>query len=432
MAWHGMGRGKTLSCLWEAREQMAFARRMGAIAPKFMVFCPNSAVHTWRKECYAETPDLMSCMYVFPYSQLHNAIKTIRYHDYWMVIDDESHALKSADTDRVKAKAALMKELGTTGRCFQGGRIILATGTPLPNHAAELYTSWAMCGAPTALEAANRLLDNDRFERWRKTFANKEEMNWVIGKNKPKGQQRHGHGVKYSGVKEEGKLQALLSPFVHFRAGGGDLPQAHEFTIDLQLDDDSLLQNADIEKPEYYMAINERLSRAKTPYMIEWVKDFMSTRNEQLLVFAMNRYPLLELKKAFPKQVELVVGPSDGMTNAQRNDNLTGFQNGKIRVLGMTYACGAESHNLQNAWCNLYHGYPWNDAKRRQAMARTNRTGQQMETLHYFLMSGQNDYKILGDVIRKGETERRVESLLAGNNKEESLESVKNLLAQFI
>jgi SNF2 family DNA or RNA helicase len=419
MAWHEMGLGKTLTALWEARALMAKLRQAGVMAPKFMVICPNSAVHTWKKECHAETSDLLSSMVIYPYSQIHNARKALKYYDLRMIVLDESHKLKSTETDRVKVMAAFFEDISRINGQFKGGRIMLLTGTPLPNNASELYTSWAICGSPDIYTASQRLLDQGRFENWRATFAHKIEMNWVVGKHKPKSQQRRGHGTKYEGVNNEDKLQQLLLPFVHFRQSPpGMTPDPKEILIDLGLDDDKLLENADIERPDYYMAVNERLSRAKIPYMLEWVRDFLSMNGEQLIVFAMNRAPLLALKEAFPKYVELAIGPSDGMTNAQRTANITNFQKGKLRILGTTYAVGSESHNLQNAWINLYHGYPWNDATRRQAMARTNRQGQTRETLHYFMMSGQNDHLCLDRVKIKGATERKVEGLVALNNKE--------------
>lgn len=432
MEWWGMGRGKTLGALWEARHLLNNLRRGGALAPRFMVVCPNSAVHTWKKECLAETPDLMSVMLVYPYSQLHNAIKALKYYDLRMIIFDESQAMKSPSTKRIETVAEFLHQVGSTGYRFQGGRVILATGTPLPNHAAELYTSWAICGSPNPAVAAERLRDKKRIDEWTKTFAKSETIGWTIGKHKPPSQQIKGSATKYYGVNNENMLQKLLVPFVHFRGGAGDVPKPHEFTIDLNLPDDVLLKNADIEKPDAYMSAVAKLSEAKTPHMLEWVKDFIAGYpDEQLIVFAMNRYPLLALKEKFGKDCELVVGPQDGMTNKMRDENLTNFQNRKVRILGMTYACGAESHNLQNCKVSLYHGYPWNDAKRRQAIARTARTGQQHETLHYFMMSGEHDHKVLSDVIAKGETEKQVEALVAGNNFEESLGEQKILLAQF-
>jgi hypothetical protein len=65
-------------------------------------------------------------------------------------------------------------------------------------------------------------------------------------------------------------------------------------------------------------------------------------------------------------------------------------------------------------------------------MARTDRTGQTQETYHYFLMSGENDHKVLRDVKAKGETERRASALFAGNNKEEYETKVKSILDSFI
>lgn len=432
MAWHGMGRGKTLAALWEARHLLHQLRQGGVSNPRFLVVCPNSAVHTWKKECLAETPDLLNVMLVYPYSQLHNALKALKYYDLRVIIFDESQAMKSPTTERIKTTANFLDTVGRTGFCFSRGRVILATGTPLPNNAAELYTSWAICGSPHPVEAAIRLTDKKRIDEWTRTFAKRLEIGWTIGKGKPPGQQSRGSAVKYEGVDNLHMLQKLLVPFVHFRGGAGDVPKAHEFEIDLQLPDDVLLQNADIEKPEAYMSVVAKLAEAKTPHMLSWVKDYMAGYpGQQLIVFAMNRYPLLALKEAFPKDVELVVGPQDGMTNKMRDENLTNFQNKKVRILGMTYACGAESHNLQNCKVSLYHGFPWNDAKRRQAIARTARTGQPDETLHYFLMSGENDHKVLCDVKLKGETERQVEELVAGNNYEESLAPVKNLLATF-
>lgn len=429
MEWWGMGRGKTLGALWEARHLLNEIRNTGATNPRFTVVCPNSAVHTWKKECMAETPDLMNVMLVYPYSQLHNALKALKYFDNRMIIFDESQAMKSLSTQRIATVADYLHELGTTGNRFEKGRVILATGTPLPNSAAELYTSWAICGSPNPVEAAARLRDKKRIDEWTRTFSQRKEIGWTIGKGRPKNQQRRGHAVKYEGVDHTDMLQKLLVPFVHFRGGAGDVPRTHEIEIDLGLADDILLQNADIEKPEAYMAVVEKLARAKTPHMLDWVKDFIADYpGEQLIVFAMNRYPLMALKEKFPKDVELVVGPQDGMTNKQRDENLTNFQNKKVRILGMTYACGAESHNLQNCKVSLYLGFPWNDAKRRQAIARTARTGQQHETLHYFLMSGENDHKVLRDVKAKGETERKVEELVAVNNNEKSLSLVGSFM----
>lgn len=432
MAWHDMGRGKTLSCLWEARELLQRCRVYGALQPRFMVIGPVSAETTWKVECQRECPDLFPQMLYYPYSQLHNAIKALKYYDIRMVIFDESHAMKSTDTDRIKAVAAFFQALGTTNYQFQHGRIILATGTPLPNSAAELYTSWAMCASQHPTQTAEWLTDQKRIDEWKKAFSKRVEMNWVVGKNRPKNQQRKGHGVKHEGIDNEHLIQKLMQPIVHYRPRIEGIPTAHEIEIDLGLPDDQLLKDADIEKPDAYMAVVERLSRAKTPYLIQWVKDFLAGNREQLIVFSLNRYAIDLLREQFPKDVRILVGSGPGSSKEERATNITDFQNGKFRIFAMTYACGAESLNLQQCRYSLYHGFPWNDAKRRQAMARTDRPGQQFETYHYFLMSGYNDHKVLCDVKDKGETERRAASLFVNNLTEETLVKPKSLLDAFL
>lgn len=434
MAWHDMGRGKTLAALWEARELMNRLRAGGAIAPRFMVVCPVSAVPTWQAECRAECPDLVPHMTIYPYSQLHHAIKALRYYDFRMVIFDESHAMKSTETDRIKTVAEFFQTLGTVNHGFAHGRIILATGTPLPNSAAELYTSWAMCAARHPTQASQWLLDEKRIKDWTQSFAKKKEVTWTTGKNRPKEQQRKHKAVSYEGMQHDELVHKLMGPVVHYRPRIEGIPTAHEIEIDLGLPDDVLLENADIEKPDAYMALVERLSRAKAPYLLKWVEDFIKANDEQLMVFSLNRYAIDMLREKFPKHVRLLVGSGEGSSMKERTQNLQDFQQKKFRIWAMTYAAGAESLNCQQCRYSLYHAFPWNDAKRRQAMARTDRPGQMFESYHYFLMSGQNDHKVLCDVKAKGETERQAAALFMGNNKseEETLLRPKNILDLYL
>ena len=422
IAWHGMGLGKTLTSLWLARDHLKKLRDMGIENPKFMVIMPKSALSVWKVECHKNTPDLYKSMVLYPYSQLHSAIKSLKYLDIRMIIFDECHYLKAPDTDRIKRLADLFNELYRVNR-FAHGRIIGGTGTPTPNTASEWYIPWAMCCAPTLAESASRILDSDRFESWRHTFSQKKSVSWTVGKRRPKEQQRRGHATKYVGIDNEDKLAVLLQQFVHFKRVEDciDLPESQEFTVDLGLPDDKLLKDANIEEPEAYTALVERLSRAKTPHMLAWVKEFLEDNDEQLVVFAMNRHPIEELVKAYPNHVRLVTGAE---SNVQRATNIKDFQDGKFRIIAMTYAAGSEALNLQNARYSLYHGYFWTDAKIKQAMARTKRQGQARNTFHYFLVSGENDKRILSAVRTKEETTTTIENLLLNTNKILSLDDL--------
>jgi superfamily II DNA or RNA helicase len=240
----------------------------------------------------------------------------------------------------------------------------------------------------------------------------KKDVAWTIGKKRPKNQQKRGYAVKWEGLDNEDLLNKLLSPFVHYKRVEEciDLPEKQEITIDLGLPDDKLLEDANIDEPEAYMALLERLARAKAPYLMEWVADYLKANEDQLLVFSNYRFPLEELVLKHPHDVRLITGAE---TNVERAQNLKDFKEGKFRVLGMTYKCGAESLNLQNCSVSLYHGYPWSPGTIKQAMARTHRSGQESKTFHYFLTSGINDQKILNIIRRKEEAITTIEDMLS-------------------
>lgn len=413
LAWHGMGLGKTLSALWLARKQIQKLRALGVVNPKFLVLVPKSAIPTWKVECSEQTPEIMQNMVLAPISQMHNLVNRVKYADIRFIIIDESHGLKAPDTNRLASLANLVEEIGKVNGKFDRGRVICLSGTPMPNGAMELYTTFVLCTSPTLEEMAVRLRDEKRYTQWKQTFARKKETTFErydpsVGKKVP------ASGSSHRGVQNEDMLNTLLKEFVHFRRVSDciDLPKSTDNYIDLNLNDDKLLADADIEKPEAYMALQERLARAKAPYMYDWVKDFLAGDTEQLVVFSGYTEPLRTLAEKFKKDVRLITGAEDDETRAK---NLRDFQQGKYRVIGLTFRCGSEALNLQNAFHSLYHGFPWHDAMLRQAMARTARSGQLNPTFHHFLTSGVNDQKILGIVRAKAHATTTVEDLLLEN-----------------
>ena len=403
----------TLSTLWLARKQIHKLRAQGVNNPKFMVIVPKSAMPTWKVECAKHTPDILSNMILAPYSQLHHILNRVKYADIRLIAFDESHYLKSPDTQRIGNLADLLEKIGTINGCFAQGKILTLSGTPMPNGAHELYTTWCICCAPNLLEAAKWLRDMTKFNEWKTAFSQKKERQFE--RYNPKTQRREvDSGSSHDGVANEDKLNVILREFVHFRRVSDciDLPESTPNYIDLNLPDDRLLKDANIDEPEAYMALLERLARAKAPYMFDWVRDFIHAGEEQLIVFSNYTTPLRELQTKFPKFVRVLTGAEDDRTRAK---NLKDFQEGKFRVYAMSFKCGSESLNLQNCAHSLYHGYPWTAGLLNQAMARTKRSGQQRATFHHFLTSGENDQKILNIVKRKQKATTTVEDLLLGN-----------------
>lgn len=412
-AWHGMGMGKTLSALWAGQEIIGKAKAEGSIAPKILVICPKSAKPTWHQECSRNTPHLRNHLIVVPYSQLKNLAIRIRTQqtDIRLIVFDESHYIKSVNTDRIKRLAEVLNAIGSLKYQFKYGKILPMTGTPLPNCADELFTTWTMCTSKNLIDASKAILDENRFAWWRGLFANEREVRFKTGKRDPHtGKPIIAQALTYEGVKMENlsQLHQLLSPVVHYRRVEDclDLPKVNEQYIDLEFSDDKLLEDANLDKPEAYMSLQAKLNQAKIPYMLEWVDNFLSIKGEQLVVFSLFTDALRALQAKFPNEVRLIIGDI-GMK--ERTEILEQFQAKQLRVVGLSYGAGAESLNLQVGRNTLYNGYPWNDAKLRQAMARTHRQGQVSMTNHYFLMSGLNDIKNLHRVRRKGEASKAVE-----------------------
>lgn len=407
LAWHGMGSGKTLSALWSFRDLKNTLKAIGVPAPKSLIFVPKSAVFTWRAEIKKNTPDLINDCIILPYSQMHHAHNRLKYADIRNIIFDESHYLKSPhkQTNRVKSLANFFEALHNSNTGFAFGRIFSLTGTPTPNGAFEMYNQWAMNTAKNCLEVAERLRDEKAYGDWKATFSKKKLNTWQTRR----GQKR---GNEYQGVDNVDMYSEILKSFVHYRAIDDclDLPAAEDIMVDLDIADDKLLADVNIDEPESFMALQEKLARAKEPYLYEWIKEFLEQGNdEQMIVFSQYTWPLYEIQNKFGQDFAIITGQEK---DVDRKNALESFQQGKIKCIALSYRCGSESLNLQNARYTLYHGFPWHDDALAQAMARTRRSGQTRKTFHYFLMSGQNDIKIYNLVRSKKKSNDAVKDAL--------------------
>ncbi|MBF31836.1 MAG: hypothetical protein CL529_11765 [Aequorivita sp.] len=403
LLWHEMGLGKTLAALIILRSLLANLRQGGVSAPKILVLLPKSMLHQWRTETQKFTPDIYESILFLPYSQLKKARNLTMYYDFRAIVMDESHYMKSQGTNRMEDFCDLLESIGNSPGQFHGGKYLSLSGTPMLNHAAELFTTWALLTSENPFDASAKMKDKVRYEKWKQSFTKSKMKSWST---------RYG-GTKYGqdspeGVANTEMFNQLIGPIVHFRRASDclDLPMKQEIEVDLGLDDDTLLENADIEKPEAYMAVLERLARSKTPHAIEWIDTFLKGSQEQLVVFCPYKFPLYEIMKKHGKKSVMVTGDQN---DNERRVNMEAFQKGDARIFLTTYGAGGVGLNLQNAHNSLYLGYPWTPGQIKQAMARTHRQGQLKRTLHYFLTSGQNDSRIFGLIRSKEEAVNSVE-----------------------
>lgn len=399
--WHEMGLGKTITCLMYLRQHLANLRASGVKAPRILILLPKSILHQWKTETLKFAPDIYHSVTYMPYSQIGKAKHLTMYYDFRAVVMDESHYLKNPETTRMEVFCEFLKAIGDSPGKFHMGKYIQLSGTPMLNHAGELYTSWALLTSSHPKDAAEKLLDKSRYMKWNASFTKKKMNSWY-GKNG----KNYGHVPE--GVQHEDMFTELIGPVVHYRRAADclDLPQKQDIHINLGLPDDKMLADADIQKPEAYMAILERIARAKTPHAIEWVKDFYAGSQEQLVVFAPYKFPLYDILAKNKKRAVIVTGDQN---DEERREAIERFQKGDVRIFLTSYRAGGEGINLQCAHHTLYLGYPWSPRIVDQARARTHRNGQNKRTLHHFLMSGENDSNILGLIEGKEQAISAVE-----------------------
>lgn len=153
------------------------------------------------------------------------------------------------------------------------GKILPITGTPIPNDGAEIYVNFWTVASPTIYEAISKILDYGNFEKFRAMFTNQSTAS--VKQRDPFSPTGFSYRqvTKYEGVADEERFFKLIAPYTHYRRAEDciDLPEMQDIPINLSIPDDDLLKNANVEKPDFYMAKLERIATAKTPYAVAWL-----------------------------------------------------------------------------------------------------------------------------------------------------------------
>ena len=397
--WHSMGLGKTLSSLHISKQIRKIHLARGQKI-KTLIICSKSIQVSWEAEIRKHCPEERPHIVILPYSQMHNFIFQARFTDIRVLVVDEFHHLRNSDTQRLSNFIKLLIALTYGPNKFENGRIIGLSGTIIHNSALDLYNLFALFSSKDIREAVTKLSDQANRRRWSNLFSNKT-LNYS-------------KRVTFTGLKNLPMLQEIFSPILHKRERDDcdDLPEIQQISVDLGIADDTLLANVDVNAPSHFMSELEALSRAKTPHLIKWIENFMEETEdeEQLVVFSMHKAPLKAIQEHFPDgMVELITGDQD---LADRELIIKRFQDKQVKIIGMTYACGAEGLNLQCSRYALYHSYPWTAALFEQAQARIHRSGQKRKTLHYVLTSGKYDKHIFNTVMKKSRTANKFKAAI--------------------
>jgi SNF2 family DNA or RNA helicase len=164
-------------------------------AQHVLVICPASVRENWKRE-FAK----FSAAGIKPVVQSYNNANAINTDpppgDMWdALILDESHYLKSKDAKRTKAIFGPKCD-GVGGLVERAKHVFLLTGTPAPNHAAELWPMLRAVMPESIPSATGRPMPYWSFvSRYCRTRDN-------------------GFGIKPVGTKNHEKLREAMSPFV--------------------------------------------------------------------------------------------------------------------------------------------------------------------------------------------------------------------------
>ena len=386
LAWHDMGLGKTLSSLHIG---MHYCRIHGG---RLAIVCPKSIVTVWEEHIREFFNGDFSNVDIIPYSQMSKYAKQGQSHPYKFLILDECHYLRNKTTQRFGFFLGFLGNL----KNFGNGKIIALSGTPMINNGADLYAPYTLCSADNLQQALVAFHTPKTYYQWRSSFTIRNPTVF---------------GVKYEGIRNEKKLYEMLGKVTHRRKLENciDMPDMTTIPIDLKIKDDRLLMDVDINNPDAYMSVLEALSRAKTPKLIEFIKEEFVESGKQTIVFSTHKEALRSLKERWKMKVGLITGEQG---SKERESILRRFKEGDLQILGITYACGAEGLNLQHCQYAVYHSYPWTSALFEQAQARIHRPGQKERTIHYVLTSGQCDRGIFYTVMKKKRAISKLDNMM--------------------
>lgn len=124
-----------------------------------------------------------------------------------------------------------------------------------------------------------------------------------------------------------------------------------------------------------FMAISQVLQQyyCKSTEKAEIIKNLINGINEQVIVF-------VKYLSSIPKGAAALIGD---MNEREREAVINGFRAGKIKVLYVTYGCGAFGLNLQCCKYMIFADHTFDYAQRIQAEARIFRLGQ-ADDVHYY------------------------------------------------
>lgn len=373
-----------------------------------LVLCPASVRENWRRE-FAK----FSKTGIRPIVQSYNNANAINTDpppgDKWdVLVLDESHYLKNHKAKRTQAVFGPRCD-GEGGLVSKAERVFLLTGTPAPNHPAELWPMLRTC-APELIYGVNH----------------QPLSYWSFVKKYCKTRD-NGFGIQIVGGRNLEQLKARMSPFVLRRKKEEVLKElppirfdelAVEKTGTLTFDnvDQALLIEKTLaekgvaglrEMAPHVAQLRRVTGMAKVKGCLDWIEDQLDGGLEKLVVFAHHKDVIEQLYVGLYHRFEPAI--ITGATT-DRQHQIDKFQNNDLCgvFLGQIQAAGT-GITLTAASDVLFVESSWTPADNEQAAMRVHRIGQRNACLIRFAtLAGSIDEQIQRALMRKTETIRQL------------------------
>jgi SWI/SNF-related matrix-associated actin-dependent regulator 1 of chromatin subfamily A len=184
-------------------------------------------------------------------------------------------------------------------------------------------------------------------------------------------------------------------------------------------------QTTGLAKIEY---MKQAIWEGKKKEVIKWIKNFIESTDEKLIVFGIHKKVIADLKQAMPHGSVVITGD---VSNEDKQRAVDAFQNDpKVRLLlGNIEAAGVGLTLTASSTVAIVE-LPWTPTKVDQAIDRAHRIGQKNSVIVYFLLADKTlDRTIYTDVL--GVKARAIEAAIDGKEYKQEESYLKILMDKY-
>lgn len=335
---------------------------------------------------------------IINYEQIKHAEFLFKWAD--LIVCDECHTLKS----QTSIRSVLFDEFLFNNEV---SRLLLMTGTPLPNRVEELYALLSFIAYDPSNTGPTIL---DRFptsECFCEYFA-------IPRRVKVKTRRGPRINIVYEDVKNVEELRAYLKPKMIRRLQEDvlDMPSITHKDVLVSYKPNSELmrefeEHNEVTKKDRGVKAKTKSALVKASYTAKYATDLLDA-DEQVVIYSAHRdsakLVATKLTSYFSEDGESKVAYIDGQTPISRRNQITkDFQAGKIRVISATIKAASTGITLTAARHLIFNDLDWSPGNNEQALRRIYRIGQKRKcVIHYIYGSPQDRHigKKLADKLR--------------------------------